>query len=126
MGKVAKGKWVTFAGENLHGKSWDSTVEIVHDGWLVHLKNNSSLAVSFLLIYGQLFMPPQLAEGGRLSISYLSDSLANPGEEVLLHLSFNFADGSLLRQDTLIKLKYGIGMGEYSKAIELTLPVVGS
>jgi hypothetical protein len=113
MGKIEKSKWVDFERGNFSGSNWRATVEIVHDGWLIHLKNNSSMATSFFLLYAWMHMPPTLAEGSRLSISYLSEPLANPDEEVLLHLSFNFADGSRLRQATHAKLKYGMGVGEY-------------
>lgn len=123
MGKIEKNKWVSFDPGNFAGDHWSATVEIVHDGWLIHLKNDSSLATSFFLIYSQLHMPTSMVEGCNFSISYLSEPLANPGEEVLLHLSFNFADGSSFREATSGKLRYGMGFGERTREIEFTLPV---
>lgn len=128
MGKVAKSKWVTFAEERRLGGGWETSVEIVHDGWLIHVKNVGSLGASFFLFYARMQLEAKSSRDGRLSISYLSEALANPGEEVLLHLSFSFADGSLLSQDTPIELQYGMGMGGYIQELRLTLPVnvVGS
>ena len=128
MGKVAKSKWVTFAEGRRLGGDWGTSVEVVHDGWLIHVKNVGSLGASFFLVYARMLLEAKSSGDGRLSISYLSEALANPGEEVLLHLSFNFADGSLLKQPTPIILKYGMGMGEYTQELRFTLPVnvVGS
>lgn len=112
---MAKKLWVKL------GESTASRVEVVHDGWIIHIINEGKVPKHFFLQRFDLKLENdqiELTQG--MSIALVSESIANPGEEIVLKLTTDPEHVPTLK-GTPLNLHYGNGVGRYWETYELTL-----
>lgn len=112
---MAKKSWFNFI------TSTASRVEAVHDGWIIHIINKGRVPKHFFIQRFDLKLEKDQIELTRgMTIALVSESIANPGEEIVLKLTALPEHVSALK-GTPLRLQYGNGVGQYWETYELTL-----